>query len=444
MESEYREDILGGFIPHIQKPDRKWYATVFVLLAIIGVGLFAFVYQLYKGQIVTGMRDNVVLGVYTVNFIFFMGLSYAGALIGGIFHIGGISWGRPMLRMLEIVTITSLIVGPIFILVCIGRPERFLNLFFYARIQSPIIWDVIAIVSDLFFCVVYLHFTYIRDFAKLRDYPNLNIANWRKKFYKIMALGYNDTKAQQRLLHQAQNIMAAIIIPTAIIAYSLLAWLFGMNQRPGWNNSIFAPYFVLSAVYSGIALIIIIMWIYRKVYKLEQCIKKEHFDFLGYTLLLLALFYGYFSFSEYITEWYNSAKTSSILLAKFWDFSEYGFMFMFSNFFAAILPIIVIGIPQFRSIKSIVITSGLIVFALWLKRYLIVIPSLETPYIPIQDERLEWVFYSATWVEWALTLAGIAFFVLAFVVMSKIAPIVNVSEMEEKSKGLKFFYKTRK
>jgi len=443
VDKEYK-GILGDFLPRLGKPDRKWITTVVVLLMIIGIGLLAFVYQLAEGQIVTGMRDNVVLAVYIVNFIFFIGLSYAGALIAGIFHLGGISWGRPLLRILEIITLTSLIVGPIFILVCIGRPERFLYMFIYARFQSPLIWDVIAIVSDLFFCIVYLNFTYIKDFAKLRDSSELNISNWRKKIYSIFAWGYNNTKKQEKLLNQALNIMAAIIIPTSIIAYSLLAWLFGMNQRPGWHNSIFAPYFVLTAIYSGIALLIIIMWYYRKYFKLEKYITKEHFNYLGFTLLILALFYGYFSFSEYITEWYNSQKTVSILLDKFWDFSEYGYMFLFSNLAAAILPIIIIAFPKFRTVNSITITSVLVLLALWFKRYLIVVPSLETPYIPIQDTRMEWVHYSATWVEWLVTLAGLAFFVLVFVLMSKLAPIISVSEMEEKARGIRFFYKTRK
>lgn len=444
MGSLKKTNILEDFIPHIEKPGSRWYTTVVILLVIIGIGLLAFGHQIVKGQIVTGMRDNVVLGIYTVNFIFFMGLSYAGALIAGIFHLGRINWGRPLLRMLEIVTVTTLIIGPIFIIVCIGRPERFYHLFINARIQSPIIWDVIAIVSDLFFCIVYLHFTFVKDFAKLRDYSGLNVAAWRKKLYTFLALGYRNTEAQAKLLNQALDIMAAIIIPTSIIAYSLLAWLFGMNPRPGWHNSIFAPYFVLTAVFSGIALLIIIMWTYRRIFKLEKYITNEHFNYLGFTLLILALFYGYFSFSEYITEWYNSQKASSILLDKLWNFSEFGVMFLFSSFVAAFLPVIIIGVPRFRSVNSITITSALILIALWVKRYLIIIPALETPYIPIQDSRMEWLHYSATWVEWSLTLAGVAFFVLVFVLMSKLAPIIPVSEVEESAKGTRFFFKTRK
>ncbi len=444
METLNKTNLIEDFIPYIEKPNKRWYIMVFVLLALIGVGLYAFVYQVIYGHIVTGMRDYVVWGVYIVNFIFFLGLSYAGALIAGIFHLAGVQWGKPFHRILKIITITTLIIGPIYILLCIGRPDRLFNLFIYARIQSPITWDIIAIVTDMFFCIAYLYFIHIEDFAKLRDYKGLNVANWRKKLYRWLAIGYTGAKEQKKLLNQALNIMAAIIIPTSIIAYSLLAWLFGMNLRPGWHNSIFAPFFVLTAIYSGIALLIVVIWVYRKNSGLEKYFTEEHFNYLGFALIIFALFYGYFSFSEYITEWYNSQKTPSILLNKLWDLSEFGYLFLFSNIVASILPVIIIGIPKFRSINSITFVSVLVLIALWIKRYLIIVPTLETPYIPIQDSRLDWVHYSPTWVEWALTMSGVAFFVLIFILMTKFVPIVCVSEMEEKSHGIRFFYKTRK
>ncbi|MCF6356484.1 MAG: polysulfide reductase NrfD [Draconibacterium sp.] len=440
----WEDMFIDEFIPYIEKPNKQWWVTVAILVAIIGIGFVALVYQLMYGHIVTGMRDFVVWGVYIINFIFFLGLSYAGALIAGVFHLAGIQWGKPFHRILKIITVTTLIIGPVYILLCIGRPERIMNLFIYARIQSPITWDIIAITTDMFFCIAYLFFIHIEDFAKLRDYPNLKVANWRKKLYGWLAIGYKGTKEQRKLLRQALNIMAAIIIPTSIIAYSLLAWLFGMNLRPGWHNSIFAPSFVLTAIYSGVALLIVVIWVYRKANNLEKYFTDEHFNYLGFSLMILALFYGYFSFSEYITEWYNSQKTPSILLDKLWDFSDVGGLFLFSNIVAAILPVIIIGFAKFRSVNSITLTSALILVALWIKRYLIIVPTLETPYIPIQDSRMDWVHYSATWVEWALTLAGVAFFVLVFVLMSKFVPIVCVSEMEEKSHGIRFFYKTRK
>lgn len=431
----------------IEKPNSYWILKVVVLAVVVVIGFYAFILQISEGHLITGMRDNVVWGVYIVNFVFILGLSYAGALVAGIFHLGRIEWAKPLQRILKLITVFSLIIGPFYILLCLGRPERLFNLFFYGRIQSPIIWDVVAIVTDLIFCIVYMYFTYIKDFALLRDNSSyLKLSNGRKKMYKFLAIGYQNTPEQEKLLDQALNIMAAIIIPTTIIAYSLLAWLFGMNLKVGWHSSIFAPFFVLSAVYSGIALLILIIWIYRKSQKMERIFTDNHFLYLGFALLILSLFYGYFYFSDYITDWYAMEKAYKVLWDKYFDFSQYGFQSSISIFLVAFLPAIVIGIPWLRTINSIAVTAVFVLIGLWNMRYLMIVPVLETPFLSIQDDRQDWSHYSATWIEWSLTFAGIALFVLFFVIASKLAPIVPVSEMLQKkdTKTPTIFYKSRK
>ncbi len=422
---------IKDFVHTLEKPSKKWYFWVAVLSIISLFGIYALIRQMIEGQIITGMRDNAVWGIYTANFVFFMGLSYAGALISCTSQLLRIKWTKPLMRMAELLTVSSLIVGAPFILFCLGRLDRIHYLLFYGRIQSPITWDVIAISTDLVFCIAFLYFTHIRDFAKLRDYPNLNTANWRKKMYKILALGYKGTADQKKYLHQAHDIMAAIIIPTAIIAYSLLSLLFSMSLRPGWHSTIFSPYFVVTAGYSGVALLIVVMWIYRKTQKLEDHITNLHFNYLGFALILLTFIYAYFCFSEYLTDWYNQTETLHLLLSKFSDFSQFGWLSLFHIVFAFIVPVIVLGFPWLRSINSVTLVSLFIVLALWVKRYLIVVPTLETPFIPIQDIRPEYVNYSASWVEWALSVSGIAVIILIFTVASKIAPIIPVSEVSD-------------
>ena len=423
--------LIKEFVPNLEKPSIKWYVWVAILSAIALFGMYALIRQMIDGQIITGMRDNAVWGIYTANFVFFMGLSYAGALISCASQLLRIKWTKPLMRMAELLTVSSLIVGAPFILFCLGRLDRIHYLFMYGRIQSPITWDVIAISTDLVFCIAFLYFTHVRDFAKLRDTENLNVAPWRKRMYKFLALGYKGTPAQKKYLHQAHDIMAAIIIPTAIIAYSLLSLLFAMSLRPGWHSTIFSPYFVVTAGYSGLALLIVIMWIYRKNRKLEKYITNLHFNYLGFGLILLSFIYAYFSFSEYLVDWYNQTKTYELLLSKFFDFSQYAWLSLFHVVFAFIIPVIVLGFPWLRSINSVTLISAFIVIALWIKRYLIVVPPLETPFLPIQDVRPEYVSYSISWVEAALSLSGVAVMILIFTVASKIAPIIPVSEVAD-------------
>ena len=424
-------DLLKRLAHNLERPSKRWIIWVIFLILIILFGAYALVRQIIDGQIITGMRDNAAWGLYTANFIFFMGLSYAGALVSCSFQLLRIQWAKPLLRMAELLTVASLIAGAPFILYCIGRLDRMHYLFIYPRIQSPITWDVIAIMTDLLFCIAFLYFTHIRDFARLRDYEGLNVSKWRMKLYAFLALNYKGTPLQKKYLHQAHDIMAAIIIPTAIIAYSLLSWLFGMSLRPGWHSTIFGPYFVITAAYSGVALLIVIMWLYRKSRKLEEFITNKHFNYMAFGLLILGLFYGYFTFSEYITDWYNQTKPMGYLMAKFLDTEQYGWLSLFHVAFTLVVPIIVLGIPWLRTINSVTFISAMVVLALWVKRFLIVVPTLETPFIPIQDIRPEYNTYSISWVEWALTFAGIAMMVLIFTVASKLAPIIPVAEVED-------------
>ena len=390
-------------------------------------GIYGLITQITEGHIVTGMRDHVVWGVYIVNFIFFMGLSYAGALISGVLVLFKSEWRKPIIRMAELITVISLVIGPVFILFCIGRLDRLHYLILYPRIQSPITWDVIAISTDLVGCFIFLYLSFIEDFAKLRDYEELKVKPWRKKLYKVLSLDYTGTEQQKKRIKNSKIIMASMIIAIAIIVYSVLAWIFGVTLQPGWHSTIFGPYFVIAAVYSGTGLLIIIMWIFRKVYHLEDLITKKHFVNVGVLLLILAAFYGYFTFSDYLTKWYGSVKMDKLLIDILFD--QYYWLFILSNYVGVLVPIIVVGLPRLRNIRNITISAIITVIGLWINRFLIVVPTLETPYLPIQDTRPDWILYSSTWVEWSLTGAGIAVFCMIIMVASKFVPIVSISEL---------------
>jgi Ni/Fe-hydrogenase subunit HybB-like protein len=424
--------LLKDLTPELESTSPKWYITFSVFFIFFGVGIYSLILQIDKGHVVTGMRDNVVWGLYIVNFIFFMGLSYSGALISGVLHLFHTGWRKPVIRMAELITVISLVIGPFFIFFCIGRLDRLHFLFIYPRIQSPITWDVIAICTDLVGCFIYLYLSFIEDFAILRDYSELKVAPWKKKLYRILSLGYTGTEIQVKLLSRARTIMASMIIAIAIIVYSVLAWIFGVTLQPGWHSTIFGPYFVIAAVFSGTGLLIILMWIFRKIYHLEEYITRRHFVNVGVLLTVIAAFYGYFTFSDYLTKWYGSIKMDSILIDKL--FNEYYTLFIFANYVGIILPGIIIAFPRFRTIPNITIAAVIALLALWVNRYIIVIPTLETPFLPIQDTREAWLKYTPTWVEWSLTLAGVSIFAMLFMLISKIAPIISISEMQSSDK----------
>ncbi|MCL6102585.1 MAG: polysulfide reductase NrfD, partial [Bacteroidetes bacterium] len=326
-------------------------------------------------------------------------------------------------------TIVALCIGPLYILLCIGRLDRLPFLFMYPRIQSPITWDVIAISTDLIGCLIYLYLSFIRDFALMRDAKDIRLPKWRINIYKALALNYRDTPSQQKRIKNITNIMSAMIIAIAIIVYSVLAWIFSVTLQPGWHSTIFGPYFVIAAVFSGAGVMIILMRVFRSVFHLEKHITKKHFVGVGMILMVLSMFFAYFTFSEYLTKWYGSKKLDDNLIQIL--FTKYFWQFVFSNYVGTLLPIIIMGIPRFRSINSITVAAIVAVLALWVNRYLIVVPTLETPYLPIQDTRPDWIFYSATWIEWTLTFGGVAMFCFLFTLAAKIVPIIPVSEVAD-------------
>lgn len=428
-ETVSSESMLREFAPQIERTSILGKLWIAFLVAVIMLGLFALYWQVSRGHIVTGMRDNVVWGVYIVNFIFFMGISYAGALISGTLHLFHSEWRKPIIRMAEFITIISLLIGPTFIMLCVGRLDRLPNLVIFGRIQSPITWDVIAISTDIFGCILFLYLALLRDLGKLRDFKELKIPAWKKKLYKILALGYTGTEEQQIRLKNATDIMAGMVIAIAIIVYSVLAWIFSVTLQPGWHSTIFGPYFVIAAVYSGTGVLILAMYFFRKVYHLEAHITLKHFINVGVIMLVLGAFFGYFTFSEYLTKWYGSEKNDEQLIKVL--LKDYYFLFILSNYVGVVVPLLVVGLRKLRTINNITIAGGIVVVALWINRYLIVVPTLETPYLPIQDARAAWQHYSATWVEWSLTAAGFAMFCLLFTLASKMIPIVQVSDLKE-------------
>ena len=425
--------ILQALGPQLEKSGRSrvW---IIILVALILFGAYGLYKQIAVGHIVTGMRDHASWGYYIANFVYFIGVSYAGAMLAAILYYFKVPWGKPIIRVATLMAFITGIIGPVFILLCIGRFDRLHYLFIYARVQSPITWDVMVISTYLVGITLFLYLLLIKDFAILRDNKLANYPAWRRKLYRILSLGYSGKPKQDTTIDHSTRSIAFIMVPKVILAFSVLSWIFGMTLRPGWHSTIFGPAFVIGSIATGISLIICIMWVFRRLYKLEEHITDTHFKNLAYILVSLLVGFGYFTFSEYITSWYSSGKWEAAVTQKLISLDEFGWAFHLSNFFGIVLPIIIIAIPKLRTINMITLSSVLIVFALWVRRYLTVVPSLETPLFPIQDTRPEYIHYTATWVEWSLVIAGAATFLLFFILVSKLVNIVPISAFEDEKK----------
>lgn len=406
----------------------KW--AVAILVLIFAWGFAAFIYQLRCGLAVTAMNDYFSWGVYIINFVFFIGISMAGSLISAILRLTGAEWRKPITRMAEAITVFALIVAAFMIVVDMGRPDRFLYVLRFARVQSPILWDVFSLATYLAGSALYLYLPLIPDFAALREMET-RFPPWRRRIYSALSLGWTGTSAQHRRLERAIAVMAVVIIPVAISIHTVTAWLFGMTLRPGWHSTIIGPDFVVGALYSGIAAVITMMAVLRWVYHLETFITVEHFKKLALLLLASCVAYLYFVANEYIGAIYTNEATEKGLLDAIFS-GHFSVQFWAMLWLGLVVPGVMLALPWTRNVRGIVIASVLVNIGMWLKRFIIVVPTLSSTLLPMNLLPPGKPFgYWPTWVEWAITAGGFACFALFYIVFSKFAPVISLWEMQQ-------------
>lgn len=411
--------------PLWERPGRGYRVLLGVLLAAVVTGLIAWILQLRRGLGVTGLSSSVPWGIYIVNFIFFVGISYAGTLLSAVLRLVNAGWRRPITRVAEIVTVASLLIAATMIFADLGRPGIApFRIITAARAGSPLIWDVVVLSTYLFAALLFLLLPLIPDVARCLDrHPTGR--GLRYRLYRRLSFGWEDGARQRRRLEKAMGILAVTIIPVAILAHSAVAWIFGVTARPVWNSTIFAPYFVLGAVFSGTAVIVLVMAGYRRALGLQAFFTDSHFLKLGYILLTLNLVYMYFTFSEYWTIGYTTvASDYQAPLAAILS-GTHAWAFWFAILLGMLLPALLVALPWTRTVGGVTMASALVVVGMWLKRWIIVVPPLESGMTPGSLGT-----YGPTWIEWAITAAGLAALVLVFLLFQRLFPIIAIWEVE--------------
>lgn len=394
--------------------------TVALLSMIFLWSFFAFGWQYVWGLGVTGMGHPMSWTLYLVNFVFFIGISHAGTLISAILRITHAGWRTPITRAAEVVTVFALAAGPTNILFDLGRSNKFHWVAIRAQFQSPLLWDFTCIMTYFITCVLFLYVLMIPDIAMLREqFPR------RRWIYQPLSLGWTGTERQKQILKKASAFLCVAVIPIAVSVHTVVSWVFGMQTQPMWHSTIFGPYFVAGAIYSGIAAIILVAAILRKVYHLEDYLQPIHFNNLGLLLLTMTLLWFYFTFAEYLTTLYGGGVDE---LAVFWAkvTGKYSPLFWLMVFFCFIIPFPILALRRTRTILGTSTASAAVLIGMWLERYLIIIPTLSEPRLPYARGA-----YTPSWVEWSM-LAGLsAGFVLALILFSKFFPILSIWEMEK-------------
>ena len=406
---------------------RGWRSRLLIIVLGIFViaGIAAYVYQLIRGLNVTGLNDDVFFGIYMANLVAIIGISYGGAIISAILRITHASWRAPITRLAEAMAVVSLIVGALFAFIHLGHAERTWLFFTSPNPSSPVIWDVIAIGTYLVATLIYFYLPLIPDLAIIRNRFSHNIGKWRTKLYSLLSLKWQGSSRQQTHHRLATSIMAILIIPLAVSVHSVLAWAFSVTGREGWHSSIFGPYFVVAALFSGVAAVIIVVVAFRRAYGLDKFIGPKQIRYLGYLMMALGMIYIYFTFAEFLTEGYVQSAASVALIDTLL-LERFAPLFWFFMISAGIVPIILVAFPKTRTIRWITLAAILVVVGMWVKRLLIIVPPLQQGLF-----HSETATYSGSWVEFTITLGAIAAIPLMLLVIFRIFPVLSISEMEE-------------
>ena len=397
-----------------------WLVTT-LLSAIVLWSVFAFSWQYYWGLGETGMGHPVSWALYLVNFVFFIGISHAGALVSAVLRITHARWGTPFGRAAEAVTVFALAAGPTNILFDLGRGIRFYWVAIHAQFKSPLLWDFTCIMTYFTVSIIFLYVLMVPDIALLRDrFPG------RRWLYNLFSLDWTGTEKQWLILGKIIGFLCIAVIPIAVSVHTVVSWVFGMQTQPMWHSTIFAPYFVTGAIYSGIATIIIVTVVLRKVYHLEDYLKPYHFNNMGLLLLTFTLLWAYFTFAEHLTVGYGGGSEElAVLWSKLTGKFAPLFWLMVTLCFVIPFPLLVFK----RSIPGLLVSSISIVIGMWLERFLIIIPSFVEPRLPYPRGA-----YTPSWVEWSMTAGLSAGFTLAFVLFSKFFPVVSIWETEKEDR----------
>jgi Ni/Fe-hydrogenase subunit HybB-like protein len=404
-----------------------FYGAALLLATIVLAGLSAWAYQMWFGIGVAGYNWPVFWAFHETNFVFWIGISHAGTLISAILRLVNAGWRRPVTRCAEVITVFALMIGALFPIIHLGRPWLFFWLIpipnqrmIWPNLRSPLVWDFFAINTYLIGSTLFLLLPIIPDFALVRD----KSTGWRRTIYRALALGWQGTPKQWHRLESAMQIMAIAIVPVAVSVHTIVSFDFSMTPVPMWHSTIFGPYFVAGAIFSGIAALILAMGVLRRFLHLDRYLYPIHFQNLGKLLLLMSLLWAYFVFAERLTVWYGN-QPAEMAVFRATQNGAYAPLFWTMVTCNLLIPFPLLAIRRLRTISGCVIASIAVLVGMWLERFLIIVPSLGHKYLPYS-----WGTYEPRPVEIVITISTFAAMVLLFVLFAKVVPMISIWELK--------------
>jgi molybdopterin-containing oxidoreductase family membrane subunit len=406
-----------------------WLVWVILGLGVLTLGT-VWLIQMIGGIGITGLTRPVMWALYIADFVYFIGIGHAGTFISAAFRALKISWRGPISRAAELVTVFGLLTAALFPLIHLGRTWKGYYLIPYPNgrglwpsFHSPLVWDLIAITTYLTCSALFAFLALLPDMANARDRATIP---WRRRLLEITSLGFTGTEGQWATLNTALNVFTYAIIPVMFSVHTIVSFDFAMALQPGWHSTIFGPYFVVGALFSGAAAVIIVLTIIRKFMHLEYFIRKEHFNGMAIFLLLLSLAWAYFFFNDYLAPWYGQAPADLALNARLQRGigAPYWYLMLFSNI---VVPWAILWNRRWRtSIPVLFVVSIFVNVGMYLERINIVAISLGINELPFN-----WGVYRLQLPETLITIGAFSLLAFLFFLFTRFFPIIPVWEVIE-------------
>lgn len=413
----------------LSKTRRGWWIGIIIPFLLVMLLLYAVGWLLLKGVGVWGVNIPVAWGFAIVNFVWWIGIGHAGTLISAILLLLHQKWRNSINRFAEAMTLFAVACAGLFPLLHLGRPWIFYYLFPYPdtmrlwpQFRSPLVWDVFAVSTYGLISLIFWYVGLIPDLATMRDKAQ---RSWVKKIYGVAALGWRGSASHWENYKMAYLLLAGLATPLVVSVHSVVSLDFTVAIVPGWHSTIFPPYFVAGAIYSGFAMVLTLILPARKFYGLENLITERHLANMTRVMLTTGLIVAYGYVMEFFMSWYsgNQFEQFMTLNRMFGPYAKVFWLVMICN-------VVIPQILWFTKIRSNLIVLFLVAIVInvgmWAERYMIVITSLHRDFMPSA-----WGMFHGTRWDWATFIGTIGLFLALMFLFVRFLPMMSMTEVRE-------------
>lgn len=415
--------------PMEARPTGLWWAALALSSAVLLLGAVAIAYQIAVGVGTWGLNRTVGWAFDITNFVFWIGIGHAGTLISAILFLFRQRWRTSVNRAAEAMTIFAVICAGIFPVIHTGRPWFAYWLFPYpntrgslwVNFRSPLVWDFFAISTYFTVSAMFWFIGLLPDLATIRDRAT---AKWRRKLAGIFSLGWNGSYRTWQRYEVVYLMLAGLGTPLVISVHTIVSWDFATAVLPGWHATLFPPYFVAGAIFSGMAMVLTLMIVARKLMRLEDYITVRHIDRMSKLVILTSGIVGLSYGTEFFTALYSGSPYEQFVFLN----RALGPMF-WAYWTMVSCNVLIPQLLWFRKIRTSVaavfVISVLINVGMWFERFVIIVTSLSRDFLPSN-----WFHYAPTRIEVATLMGSFGLFFTLFLLFCRFVPVIAVAEVK--------------